>query len=420
MPQTILSSLQPGAGRRLGLALLAAVMLNAMLAVLLSSWWEAWRSGMNLGREASDVLFATLSLLTFFLLFMLLAVPLLRREVAWLLHRLGSGGDEQRLQQQHALIVNEMQGTSPFLRVMDKQLQGSLQEVERGAVAIINAINSVYGISTEQMRRISESMNNGQQLSEVIQQQSEHSHKVVAILKHHMDEQQVVMRETLARTERLSGDVAALAPLVGVIADIAKQTNLLALNAAIEAARAGEAGRGFAVVADEVRKLSSQTANAASEISIRITAATERAEQELHLAQSALSSNASVTNLGVIVTDLADMEKRFADTSHFMQVVMGSVEAGNQQVLQQLSDALGYIQFQDVVRQRIEQVQYALREMDEHLQQLGQGTALQRTLQQRLDAHLTRYVMEDQRQAHAESLGAVQPSPAARPPIELF
>ncbi|MGL6045219.1 MAG: methyl-accepting chemotaxis protein, partial [Vogesella sp.] len=101
-------------------------------------------------------------------------------------------------------------------------------------------------------------------------------------------------------------------------------------------------------------------------------------------------------------------------------VVMGSVEAGNQQVLQQLSDALGYIQFQDVVRQRIEQVQYALREMDEHLQQLGQEGALERTLQQRLDAHLTRYVMEDQRQAHAESLGAAQPSVAARPSIELF
>jgi len=419
MPHTILAALQPGAGRRFLLALLGAMALTAVVSGLLAPWWEDLVAALGLGRISADLLFALCTLLLFLPVMAALSLPLLGREIAWLRQQI-DGRDQAG---EPPAILAEMQAASPFLQVMDKQLHGSLQELERGTMAVIQAINSVYGISTEQMSRISDSMSNGQQLSAVIQDQSAHSRKVVDILKQHIDEQQLVMRETLDRTERLSLDVSALAPLVGVIADIAKQTNLLALNAAIEAARAGEAGRGFAVVADEVRKLSSQTANAASEISVRITAATDRADQELQLAQRALTQNASATNLGAIVADIAEMERRFAEADHFMQTLMAAVEAGNQQVLQQLSDALGYIQFQDVVRQRVEQVQQALREMDGHFEELRQlaGGQPAQTLQQKLDGHLAQYVMEGQRRVHADTLGRPGAAPAtARPAIELF
>ncbi len=103
-----------------------------------------------------------------------------------------------------------------------------------------------------------------------------------------------LLESTGATVGALESESSRIGQFVEVITGVAGQTNLLALNAAIEAARAGEAGRGFAVVADEVRKLAERTAHAAKEIAQLV--------EQIHGETSA--TRGGIDTLGAAITEL--------------------------------------------------------------------------------------------------------------------
>ncbi|OBQ46121.1 methyl-accepting chemotaxis protein [Halodesulfovibrio spirochaetisodalis] len=157
---------------------------------------------------------------------------------------------------------------------------------------------------------------------------------------HEVDERADVLQQSLSDLSRRAEDIESV---MTVITDIADQTNLLALNAAIEAARAGEAGRGFAVVADEVRKLAEKTMHATTEVDEAIraiqTASRENAEGMEHASNAVArstdyarqSGEALHSIVGIVVAN-ADQVSSIAAASEEQSAASEQISRGAEEI----------------------------------------------------------------------------------------
>jgi methyl-accepting chemotaxis protein len=144
-----------------------------------------------------------------------------------------------------------------------------------------------------------------------------------------MDRLRQVVAETAELVQKMNERSTQIKGIVGTIDNIASQTNLLALNAAIEAARAGEHGRGFAVVADEVRKLAENSSLATKDIENLI------GEIQRESGEAALAMNRTVTDVEEVV------EVSSTAASYLEAISQASQRTGQLNV--QLSDSMGIV-----------------------------------------------------------------------------
>lgn len=281
------------------------------------------------------------------------------------------------VQAEHSRMVTEQQSQEVLhnslddlcigvLPVWSRQIELAREQTEEAITALtvrfsnlVTRIEATVGASATTAKQ-----GEGYESSDImtlLQESSDDLHAIIDSFRSALD----LKGSMLEQIVQLSQFTEELKKMANAVGEIAGQTNLLALNAAIEAARAGEAGRGFAVVADEVRKLSSLSGETGKRISDKVEAVNAAISSTLLISQQYAQHDAEM-----VKSAEATMRQVL---EHFRQATVGLSGAySNMQqesciIRDEIADVLVALQFQDRVSQILSHVRNDQNKLETHL-----------------------------------------------------
>ena len=213
------------------------------------------------------------------------------------------------------ILISDAKGLSNENSSISHELSTTSLEVGKLVENSTNVVNSTTEQANKMTNELKDNIVGAKESKKDLEQANvflKEANKAILNLTEDIKTSAATEIELAAKIQQLSQDTEQVKDVLLVIGDIADQTNLLALNAAIEAARAGEHGRGFAVVADEVRKLAERTQKSLTEINSTISV----------IVQSIMDSSEKMTNNSKNVEELSqtavNVEEKISELSRVM------------------------------------------------------------------------------------------------------